>query len=208
MKKINILIFVLLFLLCGCSNVSNQEQPLVEEDIIEEPQVEQNDEEKKKEVPMTDDGKIIFLPGSNALVIYEISDKTDTKVNTNYNNGCWDYDYEYDNGLYSIEVSASNDNEVSYIRGLAGSDDYDQNYNFLCCCILIGTHDNLEYDYDTVAEWVKDNMGKDAKNKFGDANVSISYNKNSKYYSLEIFTDGNDWWQFQVGLDIQQEILN
>lgn len=97
--------------------------------------------------------------------------------------------YVSSNLNYGVQVETNKNDEINFVSMMVyQSDDYD-NY-FLSAS-------RLEYDNSNRAEafnWIKDNLGKEATTKIGDANFKLYVGAN-KYPVLEIYTDGNEQYQ-------------
>lgn len=205
----NILLCLLaLFMLCGCTREMEHEQSENDVTITENEQDQENniveEHKEEQEIPMTDDGKIIFLPGSDVSLVYEIARQFDgAEVLSDSYLGCTDYTIDYHNEFYSIDCSASSDG-IAYIKGLAGSGDKVADGILLTRCINLALHDNPEYVFEDVRDWVLDNMDQDVEKKFGDANVHVRKVEETGYYFIEIYTDGYEWWENKL----MHELMN
>ena len=136
-----------------------------------------------------DEEKVIFLKGSNGKEFYEIlCDVANVEKKGSVNVGDT-IDYASSNENYGIEIETNINNEINWISIYTLlSNDYE---NFFLAI------SRLEYDGSNKSEcfnWIKDNLGKEANTKIGNANFKL-YNGTSGKPILEVYTDGNEEFQ-------------
>lgn len=209
MKKYLFTVLVL-FLLCGCSSGQSQEQQNIEikeeENIAEEQQIEETKEEDK--TPLSDNGDVIFLQCSrtNKIDLISVFASTYNMELEHYNYGNGNHDVEAsDSGFYHfLEVSYNDNYGISSIEAMVNKDELCSPKRFLMGIVELAEHDSEEeYDGQTVYDWVLANMGNDADTKFGHANFHIYNSTNGDMYILDVFTDGDEWWQNKLLQEIQ-----
>lgn len=136
-----------------------------------------------------DEGTITFLENSKGKETFEILCEVG---NITLKDGAEIGDsivYTSSNGKYSVDVETNKSDEICNVQMMAFSEE--DHTNFFVSASRIeynGANRNEAFN------WIKDNLGKEATTKIGEANFKL-YIGNNGQPILDIFTDGNEQYQ-------------